>query len=190
MGRTSFVILMMLAAFNFTAHAGVYFQVEANKLDVESDMESAKIGGTGFGGRAGYKWSKFGLEAGYTSAKAELDGQIFSATDTYEATFKMITAGFRWWMIPWLDLSGGVASVKGDVEMSITHPILGAISGSGDYSSTGMYLGLGVNVPISMFDIFAAYTIYRWSETDIEGMTGVKSDTGVNTISGGLRVKF
>lgn len=190
-------IISVISVWGFSANAKsggskIYLQAEANTVDVETDLSGAKIEGSGFGARLGYRWTSWGLEGGYTSASAKLKGQVFSSTDKYEEDFTIITAGARWWMARWIDLSFGALSVSGKTDMSITVPLLGNVQGDGKYSSSGYYLGLGINIPISMVDIFLGYNLYRWSEKEYSSgsLTGAKSNTGINTIGGGLRFNF
>lgn len=185
------VVLSLFFMPNFSANAAMYIQGEVNKVDVQSGLDGASIDGTGFGARLGYRWKMLGFEGGYTTATAKLKGQIFSPNDKYEATFGIITGGVRWWLGRWFDLSTGILSVTGKSDMSVTVPILGTISGSGKYSTTGYYLGAALNIPLNSFDIFVAYNLYRWSEKEFDGtLAGSKGDKGINTIAGGLRFTF
>lgn len=186
------VATLMFYLGNFSsANAAIYIQLEGNQVDVESGIDGATIDGNGFGGRFGYRWKSLGFEAGYTTASAELDGQVFSPTDKYEADYTLITAGVRWWLGRWFDLSTGFLSVSGDTELSITIPLLGGFAGKDDFSASGFYFGAAFNIPLNRFDIFLAYNLYRWSAEEYKGdLAGLESDEGINTISAGVRVTF
>lgn len=185
------IIISSFFVFSFSAQGSVYVQAAGHKVDVKTDLSGASIDGTGFGGRIGYRWSSLAVEGGYTTATAKLKGQIFSPSDSYKADFSMITAGVRWWLASWFDLSGGILSTSNKIDMSLTVPGFGTMTGNGKYSSTGYYIGAAIDIPVSRFDIFVAYNMYRWSEKTLEGsLAGAKSDTGINTIAGGLRVNF
>lgn len=190
--RTALVIAAaVFGLVTFSANAAVYIQAEGNMADVESGFDGATVKGNGFGARAGYRWKSLGFEGGYTTATAELDGQVFSATDKYEADYGLITAGVRWWLGRWFDLSTGFLMVNGSTEASISVPLFGTFTVDDDYSSSGFYFGLGFNIPINKLDIFLAYNMYRWSAKELKGSpANVDSDKGINTISAGLRWRF
>lgn len=163
-------IFILFFTFAMNSYARVYFAGSVSTVKQIDDSDSAGstqdlfLEGTGYSAYLGYRFSFLAIEGVYKS----LETNAKSGNSQFELSDRITGLGLRVFVFKFVNIKFG----------TMKHDASGDITTSGvkvsDYESTsnGNYSGLGLRVPVGMWDFFVDFTQYS-SEDDIQEDSGI-----------------
>lgn len=185
------IMALCLVAFSQLANAGVYVGVYGGSGTSSFDGETVLgvdtsdlydgLAVTGFGAEVGYLFGEsFGLELNYTSfnfEEGELD--LLGYEYTSELSANSMGIGIRYFFLTYLNLKVGTLSTSFTQTLKIDGATVTGSNAEVSENGSGLYYGLGGQIPLGMFAIFAEYVSYA-----------LASDLSVNMVNVGARFMF
>lgn len=195
MKKSCFILLCVLF---FAGEAKAFFSISIETGSTSTEMDrpggsdvdtiDGKVTGA-FVGFSPVDWVIF--EVGLKSA----DYDKYTYQDDYGNSFSLdmqflnTTYGFRLLML-WriLSLKYGLISSSYDLDISTTGVYTGYFNRIDDSGNgTGYYFGLGVNIPLSILDL---YFDYEYTVVNLEEKIGDSDSTGSSGVVAGFRLNF